>query len=284
MNSAYGKTHEEPLWGLAKPLPRVVLAVRVSAGARVGCDSRQGDEHGRDNPGVLSPATASRGDGGMHQEMSDMDSRDRVSRSVEDEVNEDDNKPYGGQSEYFNRWSMPYPLEVMRATNSPCTGHGGWRSRWASTLPVGLAVDISTRPNGVLRHVEHFDSKAMVQEFIEANKGDMIASYFRPAMFLSFLPNLIRKRDGTPTMILPFPSDSISWPFIDPPQDGGKYVLGLFEGGSATYRVQVNAVSCWTTPKELASALTKDSGRNVALEIVDPETFAREFPRTLRRS
>ncbi|KAB8235413.1 NmrA/HSCARG family protein [Aspergillus alliaceus] len=135
--------------------------------------------------------------------------------------------------------------------------------------------------NGILRHLEHFDSKAMVQEFIEAHKGDMIASYFRPAMFLSFLPNLIRKRDGTPTMILPFPSDSISWPFIDPPQDGGKYVLGLFEGGSAANGVQVNAVSCWTTPKELASALTKDSGREVALEIVDPETFAREFPENI---
>ncbi|THC87959.1 hypothetical protein EYZ11_012592 [Aspergillus tanneri] len=228
--------------------------VRVSAGARVGCDSRQGDEHGRDNPGVLSPATASRGDGGMHQEMSDMDSRDRVSRSVEDEVNEDDNKPYGGQSE----------------------GNAGNKLTlyWAWGLAITVGIYLT----------EHFDSKAMVQEFIEANKGDMIASYFRPAMFLSFLPNLIRKRDGTPTMILPFPSDSISWPFIDPPQDGGKYVLGLFEGGSATYRVQVNAVSCWTTPKELASALTKDSGRNVALEIVDPETFAREFPRTLRRS
>ena len=33
---------------------------------------------------------------------------------------------------------------------------------------------------GVLQHLAHFDSKATVQEFVEANKGDMIASYFRP--------------------------------------------------------------------------------------------------------
>ena len=35
---------------------------------------------------------------------------------------------------------------------------------------------------GELKHVEHFDSKAIVEEYIEENKGDMIASYFMPAM------------------------------------------------------------------------------------------------------
>ena len=34
--------------------------------------------------------------------------------------------------------------------------------------------------NGVLKHVDHFDSKAIVGEYIEANKGDMIASYCMP--------------------------------------------------------------------------------------------------------
>lgn len=33
---------------------------------------------------------------------------------------------------------------------------------------------------GKLKHVDHFDSKADVAEHIEANKGDMIASYFMP--------------------------------------------------------------------------------------------------------
>lgn len=33
---------------------------------------------------------------------------------------------------------------------------------------------------GKLKHVDHFDSKAIVGEHIEANKGDMIASYFMP--------------------------------------------------------------------------------------------------------
>ena len=39
--------------------------------------------------------------------------------------------------------------------------------------------------NGELKHVDHFDSKAIVEEHIEASKGGMIASYFRPAMVRS---------------------------------------------------------------------------------------------------
>jgi uncharacterized protein YbjT (DUF2867 family) len=34
--------------------------------------------------------------------------------------------------------------------------------------------------DGVLSRLAHFDSKAMVEEYIESNKGDMIASYFMP--------------------------------------------------------------------------------------------------------
>lgn len=44
-----------------------------------------------------------------------------------------------------------------------------------STLPYAEKIS-----DGVLKHVDHFDSKAMVAEHIEANKGDMMASYCMP--------------------------------------------------------------------------------------------------------
>jgi hypothetical protein len=100
-------------------------------------------------------------------------------------------------------------------------------------------------------------------------------------MFLSFLPNLIRTRDGVPTIILPFPSENINWPLIDPPQDGGKFIMGLFEAGSRANGAKVNAVSCWTTPKDLVAALSKESGREVKLQIVSPDEFAKPFPDNL---
>lgn len=41
--------------------------------------------------------------------------------------------------------------------------------------------------DGVLKHVDHFDSKAIVAEFVEANKGDMIASFFVPGEIQLYL-------------------------------------------------------------------------------------------------
>ena len=38
---------------------------------------------------------------------------------------------------------------------------------------------------GVLKNVDHFDSKAEVEEFVEQNKGDMIASYVMPGNSMS---------------------------------------------------------------------------------------------------
>ena len=44
-----------------------------------------------------------------------------------------------------------------------------------SSLPYAEKVS-----NGKLNHVSHFDSKAIVAERIESEKGDMITSYFMP--------------------------------------------------------------------------------------------------------
>lgn len=47
-----------------------------------------------------------------------------------------------------------------------------------STLPWAEKIT-----DGVLKNVDHFDSKAEVGEFIEENKGDMMASYVMPGKF-----------------------------------------------------------------------------------------------------
>lgn len=36
---------------------------------------------------------------------------------------------------------------------------------------------------GVLKNVDHFDGKAEIEEFVEKNKGDMIASYVMPGEY-----------------------------------------------------------------------------------------------------
>ncbi|KNG91672.1 putative aquaporin [Aspergillus nomiae NRRL 13137] len=101
MNPDYGKTNEEPVWGLAKPLPRVVRpGMRRHDGGGTTETSR---EKMAKRSRVLSRA---RDDTMLHQEMSNADHPDRVPRPVEDEVTEDGSKAYGGQPEHFNKWSM----------------------------------------------------------------------------------------------------------------------------------------------------------------------------------
>lgn len=125
MNPEYGKTNEEPVWGLAKPLPRVVRpGMRRHDGGgttsayptgqkgeaepvpELEATPDQGDEQGKDGQAVSSPQSGTRDDTMLHQEMSNADHTDRVPRPVEDEVTEDGSKPYGGQPEHFNKWSM----------------------------------------------------------------------------------------------------------------------------------------------------------------------------------
>ncbi|KAF7197057.1 NmrA-like family domain-containing protein 1 [Pseudocercospora fuligena] len=147
-----------------------------------------------------------------------------------------------------------------------------------SSLPNAEKVS-----GGNLKHADHFDGKAMVEEYIEANKGDMIASYFLPAMFITFAKTQINPgQDGKPTLAMPFPSDDVAWPLIDPRRDGGKYVMGLFEGGAEANGAKAHGVSTWTTPKEIVAALSKISGREVKFQKLPAEVFAGFLPENIR--
>ena len=115
--------------------------------------------------------------------------------------------------------------------------------------------------NGELKHVEHFDGKAEIVEYAESAKGDMVASYFMPAMFIDFTKNQVKEVDGKPTLSMPFPSENIAWPLIDIRRDGGKFVMGIFEAGATANGARVHAVSTWTTPKEVVAALSKVAGQ-----------------------
>lgn len=133
-----------------------------------------------------------------------------------------------------------------------------------------------------LKHVDHFDGKAQVAEYVEANKGDMIVSFVMPAMFLSAVKGQVQAVEGTPTLAMPFPSDSIAWPLIDPRRDLGKYAMAAFEGGSAADGVHVHAVSTWTTPKEVVESISKAAGQEVVFKTLPAEVFATFLPENIR--
>ncbi|KAF2172915.1 hypothetical protein M409DRAFT_49426 [Zasmidium cellare ATCC 36951] len=135
---------------------------------------------------------------------------------------------------------------------------------------------------GELKHVDHFDSKAQVAEYAEANKGDMISSYVMPAMFIDFAKTMVNVVEGKPTLAMPFPSDDIAWPLIEPRRDLGKYVLAVFEAEFKANGVHVHAVSTWTTPKKVVAALSNEAGQEVVFKILPGQVFASFLPENIR--
>jgi hypothetical protein len=92
-------------------------------------------------------------------------------------------------------------------------------------------------------------------------------------MFIDFTGRAPKVRDGQATLTMPFPNDSVNWPFILPRRDFGKWVMPLFEGGKEADGVYVDAVSTWTTPKEVVEALSKNANREVKFNPVSGEAF-----------
>jgi putative NADH-flavin reductase len=74
-------------------------------------------------------------------------------------------------------WSiLDKEREIRQGKNifHACKENGVKHFVW-SALPYSEKIT-----EGKLKHVDHFDSKAIVAEFVEENKGDMIASHCMP--------------------------------------------------------------------------------------------------------
>ena len=94
----------------------------------------------------------------------------------------------------------------------------------------------------------------------------------------------IKAVDGGLSMIMPFSqsqSDSKTWPVIDPRADGGKYIVGLFEGGEAADGVSVHAVSAWTSSKELLATISREVGREVRFGAISPSELRAALPENI---
>ncbi|CAO2648469.1 Nn.00g077360.m01.CDS01 [Neocucurbitaria sp. VM-36] len=206
-------------------------------------------------------------DRGVEVVMGDLNSVESLQTAVQGS--------YGvfGMTDFWSIHSQEIEMQQGRNLFDACKAQGIRHYVWSS-LPYALK-----QTNGVLTQLPYFDGKALVEEYIESNKGDMIASYFWPAMFFSFIENLIRGgQDGAPHLTLPVSSETSLWPFIDPPRDGGKFIMGLFEAGEKSNGAQVHAVSAWTTPKELVATLSKEGGKDVTLKLIPEDEFAKDFP------
>ena len=100
--------------------------------------------------------------------------------------------------------------------------------------------------------------------------------------FITFAKQQIRNNNGTPTLAVPFPSEDIAWPLLDPRRDSGKYVMGLFEAGAEGNGARAHGVSAWTTPKEVVATVGKEAGKEVKFQALPAEVFGSFLPENIR--
>lgn len=149
-------------------------------------------------------------------------------------------------------------------------------------------VVVSTLPHvaklsaGRYSGVAHFDSKAIVGEYAEANKGNMIVSYFMPAMYMENIKQGSQEANGSTIISYPFQNPAVPWPMISPSRDTGKYVVGLLEAGDAANGVAVQGVGAWTTPNQVAKVLADHLGKDVLFKSVSPKTYEQYLPEKIR--
>ena len=94
-------------------------------------------------------------------------------------------------------------------------------------------------------------------------------------MFIDVPSSMTSVQNGTPTLAMPWPNENVAIPVLDPRPDGGKWVMGLFEGGSVANGVRVQGISAWTTPKKVVAALSKAAGQEVAFYAVPVDEFTK---------
>ncbi|KAG4429560.1 hypothetical protein IFR05_014951 [Cadophora sp. M221] len=132
---------------------------------------------------------------------------------------------------------------------------------------------------GTLTKLSHFDSKAEVEEYIEKIKGDLIATYYRPAGFMTnFKQSINPGPDGAPTYFAPLDTTKTHFPVIDVKSDTGKYVAGILEAGASANGAHVNGVGEWLTPTQIVETLSKIIGSSVVFKQVPPEIFKSFLP------
>ena len=138
--------------------------------------------------------------------------------------------------------------------------------------------NVTKMTNGVLKHIEHFDSKAEVAEYIESMKGDMIATYFMPGFYMSNIRSSIRPgQDGVPTWTQPFEATKTQVALFDTATDTGTFVAGILsQDPESVNGLYVPAVSQWVTPNEIVETITKVSGTEVKFQSV-PEKVWQSF-------
>ncbi|KAH8660348.1 nmrA family transcriptional regulator [Xylariales sp. PMI_506] len=158
-----------------------------------------------------------------------------------------------GVTNYWEKGTLEH--EVMQGKNlADAAKEAGIAHLIWSSLPF-----VSKVTHGKLHNLHHFDSKAMVEEYIR--EIGVPASFVMPGYFMSNIPGSIQPSQGGSFY-------SISWlftpqtqiPMLDVPADFGKFVAACLAHPDKTKGKHVLAASGWFTPRDVVAAVEACTG------------------------
>ncbi|KAK2596979.1 hypothetical protein N8I77_012857 [Diaporthe amygdali] len=153
-----------------------------------------------------------------------------------------------------NYWEkMDMQLEIQQGKNlaDAAKETGVNHFIWSSLL------NITKLTNGKLPHVYHFDSKAIVEDYVR--ELGVPATFFMPGLFMSNLPGGMMRQlppNNAWTLALPVPEDA-AFPLFDPPEDAGKWVKAIVLKRDELLGKQVYAATAYMTPLEIIEGFKK---------------------------
>jgi hypothetical protein len=109
--------------------------------------------------------------------------------------------------------------------------------------------------------LHHFDSKALVEEYI--NEVGQPASFVLPGFFMTNIPGSIKLTlDGDSYTLTQLFHPDTQIPMLDVPTDFGKFVASCLAKPDATIGKHVLAASAWVTPLDVCTAVERVTGKN----------------------
>ena len=144
------------------------------------------------------------------------------------------------------------------------------------TVPLIRKADVTTVSNGKYTHVDHFDSKAEIDDYA-ASLG-VPTTFFMPGFYMSNLPgSMLRLDPGSNTykIMWPVPAES-TFPVFDAAGDTGKFVKAILLHGDSMLGKRVRATSGYITGTEIIDAFKKafpESGKGAEYVQVPREGF-----------
>jgi uncharacterized protein YbjT (DUF2867 family) len=149
-------------------------------------------------------------------------------------------------------------------------------------LVISSLPNVTALTNGALPNVKHFDSKAEVSDYAEAQKSKtgMWVTHFMPGYFMQNLKSAISKdlQTGASIMAVPWNGTTTEIPLIDIVSDAGKYVAGALVLGSAADGARIQAVSQWATPIAVATTISEITGTKVTFVEVSKDVWEGYLP------